>query len=215
MKSLLRYVFVPRKASSSSVNRSVHRSLELLLHLVLQLGQVRVEKALDQGNERHRQFPRIHFRKTAKLASALKPKEVFKQERRDSCLSSFDRTVEGRLAVVEAAEHALPPEAAKCLDKVGLPAEALGNRVTARLRIRPFDSRDVALAQGTIQCTARDAARHERAAERGESNGGGAGIRTSRPTQGQQLTENDVVSIPSIPSNGRGQVQNRYSDLGR
>ena len=36
-----------------------------------------------------------------------------------------------------------------------------------------------ALAQDTIRFTARDAARHERAArKRGESNGGGAGIRT-------------------------------------
>ena len=44
--------------------------------------------------------------------------------------------------------------------------------------IRPSTRVSRALAQGTIRCAARNAACHERAAERGESNGGGAGIRT-------------------------------------
>ena len=78
--------------------------------------------------------------------------------------------------------------------KVGLPAEALGSTETARLR--------------RFAATAR----HQPSPDMRAKVGGGAGFGLAEHTHSQQLTAKDVVSILSIPSNGRDQVQNRYSD---
>ena len=77
--------------------------------------------------------------------------------------------------------------------------------------IRPSTRVSRALAQGTIRCAARNAACHERAAERGESNGGGAGIRTRR-TPSASITYGKTRRIDSVdpikrPETGTKQVQ--------